>query len=47
MKIEVHFCNFDEISLGLFMANGEDENGQFHMVTFGFLVFEINFLKYS
>ena len=47
MKIEVHGCNYDEISFGIFMSYGEDENGQFHMVTLGFILFEIEFIRYT
>jgi len=46
MKIEANFCDVDELTLGLFMAYGEDEDGSFHMVTIGLLIFEINFIRY-
>jgi hypothetical protein len=46
MKIEGNFLQPDEIEIGLFMAYGEDEIGQFHMVTIGFIIFSISFIKY-
>jgi len=46
MKVEFNINDIDELSLGLFMANGEDEIGQFKMLTFGFIFFEINFINY-
>ena len=46
MKIEGNFCDIDELTIGLMMAYGEDENGQFHMTTIGLLIFEINFIRY-
>ena len=47
MKIELQFCDLDEMSLGLTMNYGEDQYGEFHMTTFGFIIFEINLLKYN
>ena len=46
MKVEGNFCRLDELTLGLFMAYGEDENGKFHMTTIGFFIFEINLIWY-
>jgi len=46
MKIEGNFCAIDELTLGLMMSYGEDENGEFHMTTIGLLIFEINIIKY-
>ncbi len=41
------FCDIDELSIGLFMANGEDDMGSFHMTTIGFVLIEINFIYYK
>ena len=46
MKIEGNWCALDEITLGIFMAYGNDDNGDFHIITFGLLIFEINFITY-
>ena len=46
MKIEGNFCGIDELTIGLMMAYREDENGQFHIMTIGLLIFEVNFIKY-
>lgn len=46
MKIEGNWCALDEITLGFFMSYGVDDHGDFHMITIGLLVFEINFIKY-
>lgn len=47
MKIEGNWCAIDELSLGVFMAYGNDEHGDFHMISIGFLIFEINILTYK
>ena len=46
MKLEFSFNQPDEISLGIFLAYGEDNKGQFHMTTLGFLIFEIDLIVY-
>lgn len=46
MKVEGNFCDIDELTIGFMMAYGEDDNGQFHMITIGLLIFEINFIRY-
>ena len=46
MKVIARPCSIDEFTLGLFSANGEDENGQFFILTIGFLLFQIEFLHY-
>ena len=46
MRVEGNYCNIDELTLGLFMAYGKDEHGEFHMTTLGLLVFEINLIVY-
>ena len=46
MKIEGNWCGIDELTLGLFMAYGNDEHGDFHMTTIGLLIFEIYFIRY-
>jgi hypothetical protein len=45
--IECNLCDIDELSLGIFMNYGEDEKGDFHMTTLGFLILEINIIKYG
>lgn len=48
MKVEFNaLSDISEFSLGLFMAYGEDEFGEFHMTTIGLLLFEINLFKYK
>lgn len=37
----------DELCIGIFLANGEDDIGQFHMTIIGFLLFSINIFKYK
>ncbi len=46
MRIEGNICGLDELSIGLFMAYGEDDFGRFHMTSFGFILFEINVIIY-
>lgn len=46
LKIEGHICNIDELSLGIFMAYGEDEFGVFHSIHLGLLLIEISFYLY-
>ena len=46
MEIEGNWCQFDELTLGIFMAYGESEKGRFHMTTIGLLIFEINLIAY-
>lgn len=46
MEVEIALCELDELSLGIFMANGEDSIGEFHMTTFGFIFIEINVIIY-
>lgn len=47
MIIQGGFLALDELSLGIFMCHGEDELGEFHMTTIGFLFFNIEFLIYK
>ena len=47
IKVEGSFCNIDELTLGLFMGYGEDEDGSFHFTTIGFLIFEVSFYIYN
>lgn len=47
MEVEIALCELDELSLGVFMANGEDDIGEFHMTTIGFLLLEVNFIRYK
>lgn len=46
MTVEIGFFRLDETTLGINAAYGEDEHGEFHMTTIGFLFFGINFIKY-
>ncbi len=46
-KWEFIFCDFDEFLLGISTAYGEDEFGQFHMISIGFLLFQINIISYN
>lgn len=47
IEFEFNLLAPDEIELGIFMAYGEDPLGRkFHMVTFGFLFFDINIYRY-
>jgi len=46
MIIEISVCAPDELSLGFFLAHGNDDIGDFHMLTIGLLIFEINFINY-
>jgi len=46
MLIETNFCGIDEISFGIFMAYGDDDNGDFHITTLGFIFFEIVMINY-
>lgn len=47
MKVEFSFCDIDEISLGIFMMYGDDENGIFHLISLGFLFFVIDIYRYK
>ena len=48
MRVEFNvLSDISEFSIGLFMAYGEDEFGEFHMTTIGLLLFEINLFKYK
>lgn len=46
MKIEGTFNQLDEIQLGIFLAYGNDDNGDFHLIEFGFLIFTISIYRY-
>lgn len=46
MQIEGHFLEPDEIEIGLSMNYGKDDNGDFHMITLGFIFFSISFIRY-
>ena len=47
MRVEFSFTNPDEMSLGLFLAYGEEEMGSnIHITTVGLIFFEINFITY-
>ena len=46
MKIEGHILAIDELCLGFYMAYGGDEDGEFHMLTIGLLIFQVSFYRY-
>lgn len=46
MKVEGYLCNIDELDIGFHMNYGQDENGEFHSVTIGLLIFAISFYRY-
>lgn len=46
MRIEVSHITIENMSLGLFIAKGEDELGEFSMVTIGFFLFSIDVFIY-
>jgi len=48
MRLEVNvLVDISEFSIGLFMTHGEDDLGEFHMTTIGFLLFSIDIFKYK
>lgn len=47
MKIEGSFCSVEDSLLGLMTCVGEDENGEFSMVSIGFLFFEFSLIIYK
>ena len=47
MRIDIGRCSIDEFSLGIFSATGVDESGEFFMISLGFLLFTIDFIKYK
>lgn len=46
MMVEFRICDFDEFLFGINSGSGEDEYGEFYIFSIGFLLFEINFIKY-
>jgi len=46
MKIEISLISLDSFALGIFAAAGEDDNGEFRMLTLGFLLFSIDIFVY-
>ena len=46
MKIEFNLISIDSFALGIFSAGGEDEDGEFKMLTLGFLLFSIDIFIY-
>ena len=46
MKIEGYVNGLDELNLGFSMYYGEDEDGAFHCLQLGFLIFTICLYKY-
>jgi hypothetical protein len=47
MKIEVSIINLSSVSLGIFIAEGEDDIGEFSMLTLGFFLFSIDIFIYN
>lgn len=47
MRIEFNYITFEYFAIGLFAAEGEDDYGQFKMLTIGFLLFSIDLFIYS
>lgn len=48
MNIEVNLCNWDSLFLGIMMADFDEEDGSAgKMLSFGFIIFEVNFLMYD
>lgn len=46
MRICVRILYLDEISIGLHMIYGRDGYGDFHMISFGFLLFSVDIVNY-
>lgn len=47
MMITGSFLNWDELCLGFQMNNGEDDFGELHITTIGFLIFSIDVVIYK
>lgn len=46
MKIEFSFLRPDELDVGIHMFYGGDDDGEFHVVIFGFIFCSVSFYKY-
>jgi hypothetical protein len=46
MRIELNLISLNNFSFGIFTAEGEDDNGEFQMLTLGFLLFSIDIFVY-
>lgn len=46
IKIEATIFRIDELSIGLFMQHGEDDDGAFHSTTIGFLILNLTIYDY-
>jgi len=46
MRIEFNLITLESFSFGIFTARGEDEYGEFQMLTLGFLLFSIDVFLY-
>jgi hypothetical protein len=46
MRVELNVISDSHVSLGLFIAEGEDEYGQFKMLTIGLFLFSIDIFVY-
>lgn len=46
MRVEVSHITLESMSLGIFIAEGEDEHGHFRMLTLGFFLFSIDVFVY-
>jgi hypothetical protein len=47
IKVEFNLCDFDELSLGIFLFNGCDGFGECNIISFGFILFTIDFIRYK
>jgi hypothetical protein len=46
MRIEFNLISLNNFSFGLFTAEGEDDYGEFQMLTLGFLLVSIDIFVY-
>ena len=46
MKVEFSLGEINSFTLGIYIAQGGDENGEFNMPVLGFGLFDITFYKY-
>jgi hypothetical protein len=46
MKVEGYLLGIDELMLGFSMNYGHDENGDCHIISFGLLIFQLDFVRY-
>ena len=46
-KIEVNFGELNNFTIGLYVAEGEDENGVFSMLVIGIGLIELSVFRYA